>query len=299
MTTSTASSSPPETGDVPGVPRTPAEVRALIGRLGVVPSRQFGQSFLVDPFTADAEVALLDTAPTSRVVEVGGGLGLLTEALLRRGHVGVTVIERDRRLAAHLRRTFGDRVKVVHGDALVVPLGSPDAVVGNLPFSTGTPILQRLFRERVPRVVALLQREVVDRLTASPGTKQYGRLTIQAALYGRAEAFQVVPSLAFEPAPAVEGRILRFTARDGPLPVPSVARFESAVHLLFSGRRKQLGNLLPRVVHPPLEPDEVAARAQWPPEWSHLRPEELAPEAYFRLAVALAGESAAPGPAAG
>ncbi len=297
-TTSTGSSSLRSPLSFEGVPRSPRDVRLLAERLGLRPSRRLGQSFLIDPFIADAEAALVGTGAGEPVVEVGGGFGLLTEALLRRGIGPLSVIERDRRLANHLRLTFGDRVTVLEGDARDMPLPPAHAVVGNLPFSAGTPILQRLWRERVPRVVVLLQKEVADRLAAAPGSKTYGRLTIQAALYGRVEAYQVVPSRAFEPSPAVEGRLLLFEGRSGPFPVPSVEEFESIVRSLFGSRRKQLGNLLPRVLPPGASPEEVAQTAAWPVDWDRLRPEALPPDAYFRLAHALAGRGGAGRPAA-
>lgn len=294
MTTSTGSSSlrsAPEAHP----PRTAAEVRTAVRRLGVVPSRRFGQSFLIDPFLADAEAALVDVVPGAPVVEIGGGLGLLTEALVRRGAAPLTVIERDRRLAGHLATVFGDRVRLLVADALTVPLPPASVVVGNFPFATGTPILQRLWALGVPRIVGLLQREVVDRLAAAPHSKRYGRLTIQAALYGRVEPFQIVPSASFEPAPDVDGRLFVFDRRPGPLPVPSVAALEEVVRRLFTARRKQLGNLLPRVVPPPRAPEDVAAAAGWPPGWARMRPEELPPEAYFRLAtVVSAGTRSSP-----
>ncbi len=296
--TSTGSSSPRDAAGIEGVPRTARAVRELCERLGVTPRRGLGQSFLTDPFIADAEAALVGTAPGRPVIEVGGGLGLLTESLLRRGVGPLTVIERDRRLARHLRSTFGERISVLEGDARTVALPPAACAVGNLPFSAGTPILQRLWRVGIPRVVVLLQREVVDRLAAAPGSRTYGRLTIQAALYGTVEPFQVVPSSAFEPAPAVEGRLLLFEHRSGPLPVDSAERFEAMVRALFGARRKQLQNLLPRVVRAPDSPDAAARRAGWPEDWSRLRPEDLAPEAYVSLYRAIAGPPAPEVPAA-
>ena len=247
------------------------------------PSKGWGQSFLTDPFVADAEVALLDRSPGEPVVEIGGGLGILTAALLRRGLGPVTVIERDRRLAGHLRATFGDRVSVVEGDALRIEL-PPAAVVGNLPYSVAAPILVRLLELRVPRWVALVQREVAERLAAGPGSKQYGRLALLARLYGEVELYRTVPAESFWPVPEVESRIVVHVARKEDLPVPSAARFEKIVRGLFSARRKQLGNLLPRIAISGRSARELAAAAGWPTDWYHLRPEELPPEAFFALA---------------
>ncbi len=270
-----------------GVPERPAEVRRRLEELGVRPSKGWGQSFLVDPFVADAEAALVELGPGRPVLEVGGGLGILTAALLRRGLGPVTVVERDRRLAGHLRSTFGDRVSVVEGDALKVPLPPAAAAVGNLPYSVATPILVRLLERRVPRWVALVQREVAERLAAEPGSKQYGRLSLLARLYGTVELYRTVPAESFWPVPEVESRIVVHVARTDALPVPSAARFERIVRVLFSARRKQLGNLLPRLATDGRSARDLASAAGWPTDWARLRPEELSPEAFFALARAL------------
>ena len=269
------------------VPGNAAEVASALEGLELSPTRSRGQSFLTDPFVADAEAALVGTGPGEPVLEVGGGLGILTRALLRRDIGPLTVIEKEPRLAAFLRYHFGDRVRVVEGDALVEPTPKARAIVGNLPFSIATPLLMRWLREGVPRVVALVQKEVGDRLAAGPGSKTYGRISILAALYGTVECHQSVPASAFYPVPNVDGRLIVFDRRRGTLPVPSLAPLESLLEALFSSRRKQLGNLLPRALgrlHEPRAAPQLARRAEWPTEWERLRPESLAPDAYFRLA---------------
>ena len=278
-------------GSLPSVPERADEVRTALASLGVRPSKRWGQSFLTDPFVADAEAALVELPEGRPVVEVGGGLGILTAALLRRGIGPLTVIVRDVRLARFLTTTFGSRIRVMTGDALTLPLPPADAVVGNLPYSVATPLLLRLFAARTPRVVFLVQREVAERLAAGPGSKQYGRLSIIAQLYGSLELFRVVGAEAFAPRPEVESRIAVHVARKEPLPVPSVPAFEELVRRLFSSRRKQLANLLPRAVPPGEDPSGLARRAGWPDDWARHRPEELSPSDYFALARVLAGES--------
>ena len=293
--TSTGSSSPPSP-TISAVPHRPSEVVRTLDALGLVPAKRLGQSFLWDPFIADAEAALVGTGRGQRVLEIGGGLGVLTEALLRRGLGPVTVVERDPRLAGFLERTFGDAISVVVGDALTEPWPACDVVVGNLPFSVGTPILARVWREEAPRFVGMLQREVVDRLVSAPGSKVYGRLTILAACHGTVEPFQVVPSSAFEPAPAVEGRVLVFERRDGPAPVPSIWALERLLDALFSARRKQLKNLLPRALPPGVDAADMVRAAGWPDDWAPRRPETLEPEAFFRMTRAIAAARTAGGP---
>lgn len=288
--TGIGSSSPSERGKArrgpTHVPGNAAEVASALEGLELSPTKSRGQSFLTDPFVADAEAALVGTAPGQPVLEVGGGLGVLTRALLRRDIGPLTVIEKEPRLAAFLRYHFGDRIVVVEGDALVEPIPKVRAVVGNLPFSIATQLLMRWFQESVPRVVALVQKEVGDRLAAGPGSKTYGRISILAAFYGTVECHQSVPAAAFYPVPSVAGRIVAFERRRGPSPVHSLPTLEALLDTLFASRRKQLGNLLPRALaqlHEPRLAAEVAHRAEWPSEWERLRPESLAPAAYFRL----------------
>ncbi|MCI4364211.1 MAG: hypothetical protein L3K13_07970, partial [Thermoplasmata archaeon] len=126
-----------------------------------------------------------------------------------------------------------------------------------------------------------------------------GRPTILAALYGTVETFARVPSTSFEPEPAVEGILLRFTPREGPLPVGSPAMLEETTRRLFAWRRKQLGNSLPAVVGGDAQAEHLAQRASWPSDWKRRRPEELAPELYFALTRAMEAPAADGGPAGG
>jgi 16S rRNA (adenine1518-N6/adenine1519-N6)-dimethyltransferase len=268
----------------PLVPASARDVTEALKNLGLRPSRQLGQSFLIDPFIADGEAALVDQPRDAPIIEIGGGLGILTAALIRRGYTDVRVLELDARLARRLAGAFGGQVRVEEADALDAPLGTPAAVVGNLPFAVATPILIRLLKARVPRIVAIVQNEVAERIAAGPGSGVYGRLSILTHLFAEVELFRTLGPACFHPRPAVNSRLIALTARPDPLAVRSVPRLEETVRQLFSSRRKQLGNLLPRVTP---EPDEVARRAAWPTGWRRMRPEELPPEAFFALSDAL------------
>ncbi len=282
--TSTGSSSSRE-GGPSAVPSDPSAIRAALDALGLTPRRGLGQSFLADPFTADAVAALVDVPRGAAVLEIGGGLGLLTEALLRRGLGPLTVVEKDPRLAEHLARAFEGRARVLRGDALGLELPEAEAAVGNLPYAVATPIVRRLLDLRVPRIVAMLQREVAERLAAGPGSRSYGRLSILTRALADVELFRTVPASSFVPAPAVESRIVVLTRAGGPPRVPSRPALERVLDPIFASRRKQLGNLLPRLG--PRGP-EMARSAGWPEGWERRRPEELPPEAYFRLAEEVA-----------
>ncbi len=286
--TSTGSSSRRDgSSDLPDVPARPDEIEEALGRLGVRPSRGLGQSFLTDPFVADALAALAVPAGEEPVFEVGGGLGIVTRALLRRGLRRLTVVERDPRLVRHLARTFEGRLVVVHADALRFPFPAEAVAVGSLPYAIATPLLLSRMRAGQARIAVLVQNEVAERFAAAPGSREYGRPTILARLFGDTELFQEVPAEAFHPRPKVAGRLLVYRSRRGPLPVPSVEGLERVVRLLFSSRRKQLGNLVSRLTGSAGDSFALAAAARWPPGWERLRPEELEPAAYFRLAALL------------
>jgi 16S rRNA (adenine1518-N6/adenine1519-N6)-dimethyltransferase len=287
-TTSTGSLSP-GSGRRPSyaVPDRPKAVDEELRRLGVRPSRGLGQSFLVDRFVADALAALAETGSGRPVVEVGGGLGIVTRALLDRGVRDLTVVERDPRLAQHLSRTFREGVTVRRVDARTFDFPSGATVVGSLPYASATAIVLDLLRRRVPRIAVLLQKEVAERFAAGPGSRAYGRPSILARLYGEPELLREVGPEAFYPVPQVTSRLWAHTAREGALPVPSVARLEEVVRRLFGSRRKQLGNLLPQLSRSRGDAEELAREAGWPDDWAHRRPEQLEPEAFYRLATVL------------
>lgn len=286
--TSIGSSSDRRPAAANAVPAAPEEIDRTLASLGVRPSRAHGQSFLVDPFVADALAAVAFPVGAAPVVEVGGGLGMVTRALLRRGAPELTVLERDPRLARFLRTTFGGAVRVVEADALSFDFPREAIVVGSLPYSIATPLVLDLFRRRVARVAAIVQKEVADRLGAACGSRAYGRPSILARLFGEVELMREIPPAAFYPVPKVASRLFVHRPRAGALPVESVDRLERSVRVLFSSRRKQLGNLLPRLDSRGAGATTVARRAAWPAGWERLRPESLPPEAYFRLERVLA-----------
>jgi 16S rRNA (adenine1518-N6/adenine1519-N6)-dimethyltransferase len=267
------------------VPERPTDVAEALRRLGVRPARELGQSFLVDRFVADALAALAEPASGRPVVEVGGGLGIVTQALVDRGVRPLTVVERDRRFARHLEATFGPSITVQCADARRFDFPPGATVVGSLPYASGTAIVLALLARRVPRIAVLLQKEVAERFAAPPGGRSYGRPSILARLYGDPELLREVPPEAFYPVPRVASRLWAHTARTGPLPVPSVDALEDVVRRLFGSRRKQLGNLLPALAGGREEAERLAGGAGWPADWRRRRPEELPPEAFFRLAA--------------
>jgi 16S rRNA (adenine1518-N6/adenine1519-N6)-dimethyltransferase len=211
--------------------------------------KRFGQHFLADLSVIDRLVALIDAAPGEALVEIGPGLGALTLPLVeccRR----LTVIELDRDLAARLRRN--EALDVIEADVLRVDFaalaqaaGKPLRVVGNLPYNISTPILFHLLPAAtwVQDQHFMLQREVVQRMAASPGSKDYGRLSVMLQWRYDIESVLDVPAEAFDPPPRVESAVVRMQPLR-PAPPVDADLLGDLVTVAFSQRRKLLRNTL-------------------------------------------------------
>jgi 16S rRNA (adenine1518-N6/adenine1519-N6)-dimethyltransferase len=252
---------------------------------------RWGQNFLVDPAIARA---IVDWASVRErdVLEIGPGRGALSSLLAERAR-RLVLVEIDPELAAAARRTFAGaaHVEVVEGDALRVDLealGGPFVVVANLPYESATAIVRRLIDapDVVREAFVMLQKEVCERLTSAPGSRSYGALTVYTALRADVEAGRVVPPAAFLPRPQVESQLVRIL----PLPhlrwdVGDVGHFETLVRTAFGARRKMLRNTLEPWLARRRDRDAAAAalaRAGIDPS---LRPENVPPEAFARLAA--------------
>jgi 16S rRNA (adenine1518-N6/adenine1519-N6)-dimethyltransferase len=213
--------------------------------------KRFGQHFLADDGVIDRIVAAIAPRPGQAVVEIGPGLGALTGPL--RGRCDhLTVIELDRDLAQRLRREAG--LTVIEADVLKVDFaalaaraGQPLRVVGNLPYNISTPILFHLLThaEHVQDQHFMLQKEVVDRMAAEPGHKDFGRLTVMLQWRYRIESVLEVPPEAFDPPPKVDSAVVRMV----PLPLAAgvdAQRLGQLVSVAFSQRRKLLRHTLGR-----------------------------------------------------
>lgn len=213
--------------------------------------RALGQHFLVDPGVAARIIALAGLAPGTPVLEIGPGQGALTGPLLRAGHP-VVAVEIDPSLAAALRRREEPSLEVLEGDFLKLDAGRrrdlPRHVVANLPYSTGTAILEQLLKSpsHVELIVVMLQREVADRLCATPGSRAYGALSVLTALHAHARHGFHVPPEAFRPPPQVESSVIRLDVAAEPRVAigHDVRLFRDVVRASFSQRRKTLRNAL-------------------------------------------------------
>ena len=216
-----------------------------------IPRKRFGQHFLADGAVIGAIVDVIDPKPGQALVEIGPGLGAMTNPLVERCE-RLTVIELDRDLAARLRKR--SELHVIESDvlradfaAMAAQAGQKLRVVGNLPYNISTPILFHLL-ESVDHVIDqhfMLQKEVVDRMAAVPGNKDYGRLTVMLQWRYDIESVLDVPPEAFDPPPRVDSAVVRMQ------PLPLVAGVDAAllgelVTVAFSQRRKILRNTLGR-----------------------------------------------------
>lgn len=234
---------------------SPKAIREIRNKFGFTFKKGLGQNFLTSREILDK---IVDAAEIEDgVIEIGPGFGVLTRELSLAAKKTVA-IEIDERLIEVLKYTLADRenVKIIHGDVLKLDLGALIAeefagmsvsVAANLPYYITTPIITRLLEERLPvkNIVVMVQKEVADRVTAAPGTKDYGAFSVMCQYYTEPEITAVVPSGLFVPPPKVDSAVLKMKVLDEPSVKPSDERlFFRTVRAAFSSRRKTLLNCL-------------------------------------------------------
>ena len=252
--------------------------------------KRFGQHFLSDPGVVDAIIRAISPGDDDVIVEIGPGQGAITDPLaLSAGHLHLVELDRD--LVAKLRLKYDghDNVTVHEADALKFDFGSLGdrlRIVGNLPYNISTPLLFHLlrYRERVIDMHFMLQKEVVERMAAQPGSKAYGRLGIMLGCHLRVESLFDVPPEAFDPPPDVNSAVVRLD----PLPpgtfvIEDEAGLSSLVATAFMQRRKTLRNAL----RSEASADELEAVGIDP----GLRPEQVSIDQYVALSNYLRNKS--------
>ena len=249
--------------------------------------KRFGQNFLSDDAIIARIVSGINPRPGDRMVEIGPGLGALTEHLLDGLDGQLQVVELDRDLIPVLRTKFFnfDGFDIHEADALKFDFNAladdahPLRVVGNLPYNISTPLIFHLLDniKYLKDMHFMLQKAVVERMAASPGESLYGRLGIMTQYYCRVQPLFIVGPEAFEPAPKVDSAIVRLTPhKELPHPVESIERLQTIVRTAFTKRRKTLRNALAGVI--PLEAVEELGIDMG------LRPENLSLKDYAALA---------------
>lgn len=232
---------------------SPEVVHYICKRFGIHMSKKLGQNFLISRRVVDDIVRAAELEPGEPVLEVGPGIGTLTQGLAQSG-ASVTAVELDRRLLEVLDHTLEnyDNVQIVHGDILKVNIPElmnykPFKVVANLPYYITTPIIMSLLEMKLPieRLVVMVQKEVAERMVATPGTKAYGALSVAVQYYTEPEiVFDVLPK-SFLPAPEVTSSVVRCKLR----PKPPVDVMEEAIlfrviKAAFAQRRKTFSNTM-------------------------------------------------------
>ncbi len=249
--------------------------------------KRFGQNFLHDQNVIDRIISGINPRPGDRIVEIGPGLGALTEPLLEANGGKLDVVELDRDLIPILRTKFFNYPDfIIHeSDALkfnfdrLAEDGQPIRIVGNLPYNISTPLIFHLLEsiQHLKDMHFMLQKEVVDRMAAVPGSSAYGRLGIMTQYYCKVQPLFLVGPEAFDPAPKVESAIVRLIPhKQLPFPVADMERLQMIVRVAFTKRRKTLRNALSGVV----SEEAFAALAIDP----GLRPENLTLQQFTQLA---------------
>lgn len=218
------------------------------------PRKRFGQHFLQDPTIIDQLLRLLQHTECTHLVEIGPGQGVLTQPLLQQGFV-LDIVELDRDLVSYLQQKLAafEQLTIHAADALkfdfeqLVKPAQPLHIVGNLPYNISTPLLFHLLKyaQHIASMTFMLQKEVVDRLSAVPNTSDYGRLSVMMQYHCQVvHQFDVSPQ-AFNPPPKVESSVVQlFPYAQPPVAVPNIATLQRIVTASFAQRRKTLRNNL-------------------------------------------------------
>ncbi|HZP43256.1 MAG TPA: 16S rRNA (adenine(1518)-N(6)/adenine(1519)-N(6))-dimethyltransferase RsmA [Candidatus Binatia bacterium] len=273
---------------------TRRETRDALAAAGLRPHRRWGQNFLCDRGVAHRIVELACPEDAAGVLEVGPGLGALTDELAARAR-RLVLVEIDRGLAARLEERYADdpRIAVIVGDVRELPLAelvaAPATVVGNLPYNVATPILFRLLdvRAHFPHAVVMLQREMALRLAAGPGTDAYGVTSVILQAFGEVRVAFGVSRRSFLPSPDVDSAVvdIRWSAQPRVDVGADEAHFRAVVRAAFGKRRKMLRNALADLGRRPAALEAAFAAARVDPR---ARAETLDLAAFGRLARALA-----------
>jgi len=227
--------------------------------------KRFGQNFLVDDQIVNRIVATISPKKSDNIVEIGPGKGALTFPLLE--HLDhLSVIEIDRDLISLLKLKKQDKLTIYEADALKFDYGLISnnlRIVGNLPYNISSPLLFRLLssKNQIIDMTFMLQKEVVDRIVASHGSKTYGRISVMMQAFFEVESMFTVPKESFDPQPKIESAILYLKTRTKPL-TENIKLLEKIVKISFSQRRKTLKNCLKSILSQEQTKIDLSQRAE-------------------------------------
>ena len=275
---------------------SPSEIDNLMRRYDLRFHKRFGQNFLIDDNALKRITDAAEILPSDSVLEIGAGIGTLTQALAIRAKK-VTTVEIDTRLIPVLNETLSDHhnIRLINEDFLRCdlsnlgfPPGEPVKVAANLPYYVTTPIIMRLLESdlAISRMTFLVQKEVGERLAARPGTKAYGSLTVAARYYADCEKCFDVPASAFMPKPRVDSVVIALTRRPSAYEPVDKKVFFSIVKAAFLNRRKTLINSL--AGNTPYDRDTLSVALDEAHIDPGIRGERLTGEQFAKLANCLA-----------
>jgi len=261
------------------------EVKAVLQSMGKRPTKRLGQNFLLDDTVVGRQVGFADLSSKDTVLEIGPGMGNLTDELLKTG-AKVVAIEQDSEFCRFLTRRFGSRIQLVQADAVKAFLPEFNKVVSNLPYQISSPITFKLLDIGFDVAVLMLQREFAERMIAKPGTEEYGRLSVGVYCRADCEIMLNVPRHAFWPQPKVDSCVVKLVPKPRPFVVKDEEVFYRVTSAIFSHRRKKVSNSLKvdPAVASYLKPENEKNLDILP--YASKRAEELTPEMIGELADA-------------
>jgi 16S rRNA (adenine1518-N6/adenine1519-N6)-dimethyltransferase len=219
------------------------EVKAVLESIGKRPTKRLGQHFLLDDRIVERQVELASLNKGEKVLEIGPGIGNLTDEILKHD-VKLVTVEQDAAFCEFLKRRFGERMEVIHADAVQAFLPEFDKVVSNLPYQISSPIIFKLLGHDFRVAVLMLQREFAERMVARYGSSDYGRLSVGVYYRADCEIVMNVSRNAFWPQPKVDSSIVRLRPRPPPFKVSDEETFFKVTRAIFSHRRKKASNSL-------------------------------------------------------
>lgn len=258
--------------------------------------KKFGQNFLIDTHVLDKIIAAADITEEDFVLEIGPGIGTMTQYLCENARE-VTAVEIDKKLIPILEDTLGsyDNVTVINEDILKVDIGKlaeeknggkPIKVVANLPYYITTPIIMGLFESHVPidSITVMVQKEVADRMQVGPGTKDYGALSLAVQYYAKPEIVANVPPNCFMPRPKVGSAVIRLTRHEKtPVEVEDEKLMFRIIRASFNQRRKTLVNGLNNAPDIPVSKENIVKAIQELGVSESIRGEALTLEQFAKL----------------
>lgn len=219
------------------------ETNRLIAETGIVPKKSKGQNFLTDERVAQRHVEFANIKPNERVLEVGPGLGILTKFLVDKSD-DITCIELDDILSNYINSEFGDRIKLIRGDALKIDFPPFDKFVSNLPYSISTPVIFKLLEYPFKKAVVMVQKEFAERMVSDVNSVDYSRLTVNMFYKAECKILENVPASRFKPKPKVDSALVEIVPRPAPFKILDERTFFRVTEVTFNHRRKKISTSL-------------------------------------------------------